>query len=87
MHYDRRRFCGAAAAIFAAVPLSLLGTQERSQAMTQVAQQTGSGATAIRPFPQVNYSQAELDDLRAASTPRGGPHRASWYQTNRKACS
>jgi pimeloyl-ACP methyl ester carboxylesterase len=64
MHYDRRRFCGAAAAIFAAVPLSLLGTQERSQAMTQVAQQTGSGATAIRPFPQVNYSQAELDDLR-----------------------
>ena len=32
--------------------------------MTQVVQPTGSGTTAIRPFPKLNVSQAELDDLR-----------------------
>jgi pimeloyl-ACP methyl ester carboxylesterase len=32
--------------------------------MTQVAQQTSSGATAIRPFPKVNVPQEQLDDLR-----------------------
>src|SRR5579862_2970482 len=33
---NRRRFCGVAAASFAAVPLALLGSQERSDSMTQV---------------------------------------------------
>ncbi len=32
--------------------------------MTQVAQPTGSGTTAIRLFPTLNVAQAELDDLR-----------------------
>ena len=32
--------------------------------MTQVAQQTGSGTTAIRPFPNLNVPEAELIDLR-----------------------
>ncbi|MGB8965041.1 MAG: epoxide hydrolase [Candidatus Cybelea sp.] len=32
--------------------------------MTQVAQQAGGGATAIRPFPQLNVPDSELDDLR-----------------------
>jgi pimeloyl-ACP methyl ester carboxylesterase len=61
---NRRRFCGTAAATFAAVPLSLIGCQERSNSVTQVVQPTGTGATAIRPFPKLNVPQAELDDLR-----------------------
>lgn len=32
--------------------------------MTAVAQQSGSGTTAIRPFPHVNVPEADLDDLR-----------------------
>jgi pimeloyl-ACP methyl ester carboxylesterase len=32
--------------------------------MTQVAQQTGSDTTAIRPFPHLNVPEPELDDLR-----------------------
>ena len=32
--------------------------------MTAVAQQTGSGTTAVRPFPPVNVPESELDDLR-----------------------
>jgi len=60
---DRRRFCAAAAATLAAGPLSLLGFPERSEAMTTVAQQTGSDKTTIRQF-QVNFPEAELTDLR-----------------------
>jgi hypothetical protein len=61
---NRRRFCGAAAASVAAGPLGLLGSPERSKAMTQVAQQTGSDTTAIRPFPHLNVPDAELLELR-----------------------
>ena len=32
--------------------------------MTTVAQETGTGPTAIRPFPKLNVPEAELDDLR-----------------------
>ncbi|MGC2130269.1 MAG: epoxide hydrolase [Candidatus Aquilonibacter sp.] len=32
--------------------------------MTQVAQATGGGTASIRPFPAIDISQAELDDLR-----------------------
>jgi len=32
--------------------------------MTTVAQQSGSGTAAIRPFPHVNVPESELDDLR-----------------------
>ena len=60
---SRRRFCGAAAATAAASPLGLLGYAERSKAMTEVAQQTGSDPTALRPF-QVHVPEAELTELR-----------------------
>ncbi|MGA7201287.1 MAG: epoxide hydrolase [Candidatus Cybelea sp.] len=32
--------------------------------MTTVAQQSGSGSTAVRPFPKSNVPESELDDLR-----------------------
>jgi pimeloyl-ACP methyl ester carboxylesterase len=32
--------------------------------MTTVAQQAGSGTTAVRPFPHLNVPESELDDLR-----------------------
>ncbi len=32
--------------------------------MTAVAQQTGGGTTAVRPFPPVNVPESDLDDLR-----------------------
>ncbi|HTA54688.1 MAG TPA: epoxide hydrolase N-terminal domain-containing protein, partial [Candidatus Acidoferrales bacterium] len=32
--------------------------------MTTVAQQAGSGTTAIRPFPHLSVPESELDDLR-----------------------
>ncbi|HTA53272.1 MAG TPA: epoxide hydrolase [Candidatus Acidoferrales bacterium] len=32
--------------------------------MTTIAQQTGSGTAAVRPFPHVNVPESELDDLR-----------------------
>lgn len=60
---NRGRFCGAAAATVAAGSLGLLGSPERSKARTEVAQQTDSDATAIRPF-RVNIPQAQLTDLR-----------------------
>ena len=63
--FDRRRFCGAAAATVAASPLGLPGIffSERSRAMTNAAKQAGSDVTAIRPF-HVNVPEAELTELR-----------------------
>jgi pimeloyl-ACP methyl ester carboxylesterase len=61
---DRRSFFGAAAASVAAGPLGLLAFPERAQTMTQVAQQTEGGTTAIRPFPQLNVPEVELVELR-----------------------
>lgn len=55
----RRLFCGAAAATAA----SALGFSERSQAMNQAAQQTGTDGVAIRQF-QVNFPESDLTDLR-----------------------
>ena len=52
---------GAAAATVAASRLGLLGCAERSKAMTEVAQQTDSDKTAIRPF-HVNVPEAERTD-------------------------
>jgi hypothetical protein len=60
---DRGRFCGATAATFAAGPLGLLGSAERSAAMTQVAQDKG-GHFAAWEQPQL-FSQ----ELRAALRP------------------
>jgi len=61
---DRRSFFGVAAAGVAAGPLGFFGFIERAQAMAQVAQQTGSDTSAIRPFPQLNVPEAELVELR-----------------------
>jgi pimeloyl-ACP methyl ester carboxylesterase len=65
--FDRRRFVGVAAATVAAGPLGLFGLSRRVNAMTQaltdVAQPTGSGQTEIRPF-RFTASDADLADLR-----------------------
>ena len=61
---NRGRFCGAAAATLAAIPFGLLGAQERTKSVMQVAQQTGGGTTAVRPFPKLNVPEADLTDLR-----------------------
>jgi pimeloyl-ACP methyl ester carboxylesterase len=71
---DRRRFVGAAGMAIAAAQLGVFGctqsnrttqrSSERTSSMTTVAQQTGSGTTAIRPFPPLNVPESELDDLR-----------------------
>ena len=60
---DRRSFCGAAAATVAAVPLAILGCQERTKGMT-TAQHAGSETNAVRPFPQLHVPESELTDLR-----------------------
>ncbi len=60
---NRRRFFGTAAATVVAGPLGLSGFTERSDAMTEVAQQTSTSSPAVRPF-DVNYPDADLDDLR-----------------------
>ena len=60
---NRRGFLGTAAATVVAGPLSLSGSVERSNAMTEVAQQTSTSSPAVRPF-HVNYPDADLDDLR-----------------------
>ncbi|MGC1379466.1 MAG: epoxide hydrolase, partial [Candidatus Baltobacteraceae bacterium] len=71
---DRRRFVGATGIAIAAAQLGLFGctrsngaaqrSSERTSSMTTTAQQTGSGTTAIRPFPKLNVPESELDDLR-----------------------
>jgi len=61
---DRRRFVGVAAATVAAGPLGLFGrVNAMTQALTDVAQPTGSGQTDIRPF-RFTASDADLTDLR-----------------------
>jgi pimeloyl-ACP methyl ester carboxylesterase len=57
------RFALAAATV-AASTLGALGIAERSRAMANVAQQAGSGKTAIRPLNSVNFPEAELTELR-----------------------
>ena len=70
---ERRYFVRMATTGFSGAYLSLVACAnqkttksptERSSPMTAVAQQTGSGTTAIRPFPHVNVPESELDDLR-----------------------
>lgn len=61
----RRRFCGAAAATLAAVPLGLLSCTERKNAMNKGTEETkvASESTELRPF-QYKASEADLADLR-----------------------
>src|SRR5256886_1106586 len=62
--FHRRRFVGVAAATVAAGPLGLFGrVNAMTQALTDVAQPTGSGQTEIRPF-RFTASDADLTDLR-----------------------
>jgi pimeloyl-ACP methyl ester carboxylesterase len=63
--FNRRRFCGAAAATVTASPLVLSSFlfSQRSTAMSAVAQPKGSDTTAIHPF-HVNVPEAELTELR-----------------------
>jgi pimeloyl-ACP methyl ester carboxylesterase len=65
MGFNRRRFCGAAAATVATSPLGLSSFlfSPRSTAMNAVAQPKGNDATAIRPF-HVNVTEAQLTGLR-----------------------
>src|SRR5579883_1969572 len=60
---NRRRFVGTAAAGVVAGPLGLSGFVEKSNAATEVAQQASTSSSAVRPF-HVNFSDADLDDLR-----------------------
>jgi pimeloyl-ACP methyl ester carboxylesterase len=64
--FNRRRFLSVAAATAAAGPLGLLGFSRRLEAMTalgEVAQQSASDKTGIRPF-HVGFPEAELTELR-----------------------
>ena len=73
--FDRRQFVGVAAATVAAGPLGLFGrVNAMTQALTDVAQPTGSGQTDIRPF-RFTASDADLTDLRRVSTRPSGPRR------------
>ena len=60
--FGRRLFCGAAV-VTAVSTLGLLNLSERSHAMNQVTQQTGSDGIAIRPF-HVNFPESDLTELR-----------------------
>jgi pimeloyl-ACP methyl ester carboxylesterase len=60
---SRRRFVSVAAATLAAGSLSQLAFAETNQTVTEVAQSTGSGKTAIRPL-RVHVPEAQLMDLR-----------------------
>src|SRR5881397_1927132 len=62
--FNRRQFVGVAAATVAAGPLGLFGrVNAMTQALTDVAQPTGSGQTEIRPF-RFTASDGDLADLR-----------------------
>jgi pimeloyl-ACP methyl ester carboxylesterase len=74
VNLDRRRFIGTAAMTAAAVQLALAGcarsdnaangSSEGNNAVTQPQQETGSGTTAVRPFPKLNVPESDLADLR-----------------------
>jgi len=63
MTLSRRRFCGSAAGTLAGIPLSISAVQEGAHAMGTLEEQTVS-TNAVRPFPPLRYSEAELADLR-----------------------
>ncbi|CDY76932.1 Epoxide hydrolase [Caballeronia glathei] len=60
---SRRRFIGAAAAAVVAGSLSRLAFADTNQAITQVAQSTGSDKTALRPL-RVHVPESRLVELR-----------------------
>ena len=84
VNIDRRRFVGAAAMAAAAVQLGIVGcarsgsstngSSERNASVSQT-QETGSGTTAIRPFPQLHVPESELTDLRGRVSATRWPSR------------
>jgi len=60
---SRRRFIGAAAAAVVAGSLSRLAFADTNQAITQVAQSTGTDKTALRPL-RVHVPESQLVELR-----------------------
>ena len=60
---SRRRFVGAAVATLAATSLSRLAFAETNQAITEVAQPTGSDKNAIRPL-RLHVPESQLVELR-----------------------
>jgi pimeloyl-ACP methyl ester carboxylesterase len=72
---NRRRFCRTVTGTLAGVPLIVSTFQERGPAMSAIADQTGSSTNVIRPFPKVNYSDADLADLRRRITATRWPTR------------
>ena len=64
--FNRRHFCGVAAASVVAAPLDLFGLSRRLHAMTDVmpdvAEETAVEGGDIRPF-RVSFSDAELTEL------------------------
>jgi pimeloyl-ACP methyl ester carboxylesterase len=73
LNLDRRGFVSSAGITIAAVQLGLVGCARSNKtpestttegSMTQSAAPSGSDATAVRPFPKVHVSDADLDDLR-----------------------
>jgi pimeloyl-ACP methyl ester carboxylesterase len=62
---DRRKFFGATAATVAATTLGLrFISSDRSKAMSAALPAKSGDPTAIRPFPRVNFPEADLADLR-----------------------
>jgi pimeloyl-ACP methyl ester carboxylesterase len=80
---NRRRFCGAAALTAAAFPLGLVSGAKNAQAMdlTEVAQQTGSDQTVIRPF-HANVAEADLTDMRSRINATRWPERETVTDTS-----
>ena len=63
---SRARFLALSGGLVGAAVASNAGRAkaERSTTMTQVAQQTSFSTSAVRPFPQVNFPETELVELR-----------------------
>src|SRR5439155_26373790 len=79
LDFNRRQFVGVAAATVAAGPLGHFGTVEAmTQALTDVAQPTGSVQTEIRPF-RFTASDADLTDLRRRINATRWPEREIVY--------
>ena len=60
---NRRGFVSTAAATVVVGPVGLSGFAKKPNAMNEVAQQTSTSNTDVRPF-HVNFPDADLDDLR-----------------------
>jgi pimeloyl-ACP methyl ester carboxylesterase len=64
VHLNRRGFCGAAAATFAAGSLGLSAlASQRSQAMNAAVEKVSTDRSAVRPF-RVEVPEVELTDMR-----------------------